>query len=93
MSRKKLSAEEEQDFITGGSKEASVQKQPTPDTELTQEEKLKQLLSAPKADKEATTRFTADLPDTLHERLGAAANKAKKSKVQLVREILDAVLP
>jgi plasmid stability protein len=51
------------------------------------------LKPAPPAPKEPTTRFTADMPLDLHRRLSVAAAKAGKSKVDLVREILNHVLP
>ena len=45
------------------------------------------------APKDPTIRFTADLPYELHRRLDLAAVKAGKKKVELLREILEAVLP
>ena len=46
-----------------------------------------------KPPKPATIRFTADLPEELHRRLTLAAAKAGKKKVDLVRELLDRILP
>ncbi|MEL6556423.1 MAG: CopG family transcriptional regulator [Cyanobacteria bacterium J06621_11] len=48
---------------------------------------------APATTKEPTTRFTADLPDSLHRRLTIAAAMSGKKKVDIVRELLDASLP
>ena len=47
----------------------------------------------PATDKEPITRFTADLPDSLHRRLTVAAAMSGKKKVDIVRELLDAALP
>ena len=47
----------------------------------------------PTTDKEPITRFTADLPDSLHKRLTVAAAMSGKKKVDIVRELLDAALP
>lgn len=94
MTRKKLS-DTEQTFLTGDRAAPSAMPEalevqskliPTDDA-------MSQILSPPPESKEASTRFTADLPDSLHERLSMAALKAKKTKVQLVREILNQVLP
>lgn len=92
MSRKKL-GDNEDAFIKGS---APSPQPPTAAKESTSklEETLKQALQPkPKTQKEATVRFTADLPIELHTRLAEAAAKADKPKVELVREILDAVLP
>lgn len=66
---------------------------PAPAQPNTTEDAMSQIFAPAKTDKEPSTRFTADLPDSLHERLSMAALKAKKTKVQLVREILNQVLP
>lgn len=103
MSRKKLS-DTEASFLTGSSSASPQGKQQLSDKPTTQPTKkpmptqnqsdtMSQILSPAATEKEPSTRFTADLPDSLHERLSMAALKAKKSKVQLVREILDAMLP
>ena len=85
--RKKLS-ENESEFIKGGSKP------PAGKPAQSKEDILSQILKpAPPEPKEASIRFTADLPLALHRRLTLAAAKAGKSKVDLVREFLDAVLP
>ena len=58
------------------------------------EEILSRILKpASREPKDPTVRFTADLPVELHRRLSFAAAKAGKSKVELVREFLDAILP
>lgn len=93
MSQRKKLSDTEASFLTGDKKsqaEASpTEEKPTP----TQADIMSQILAPADEGKETTTRFTADLPDSLHERLGRAALKSKKTKVQLVREILDAMLP
>jgi len=101
MSRKKLS-DVEQAFLAS---EQTAQPQPQQPTQqpvqqqqaskpLSTDDAMSLILSPPTAAaREASTRFTADLPDSLHERLSLAAIRAKKTKVQLVREILNKVLP
>ena len=94
MSRKKLS-DTESNFLTGNRSDTPQEKpkDKPPTSTPNQTDTMSQILAPAPTEKEASTRFTADLPDSLHERLSIAALKAKKSKVQLVREILDAVLP
>ena len=89
MNRKKLS-DAEQAFVTGGGVSQPQNKRPK--NRGGEGDAISKILAPPDTGKETMTRFTADLPDSLHERLSLAALKAKKSKVQLVREILDAVL-
>ena len=48
---------------------------------------------APTDAPERNVRFTADLPESLHRRLTMAAATSGKRKVDIVRAILDAVLP
>lgn len=48
---------------------------------------------APAEAPERTIRFTADLPESLHRRLTMAAATSGKRKVDIVRAVLDAVLP
>ena len=91
MSRKKL-GDNEDAFIKGSAPSPQPAAAPANTSKL--EETLKQALQPePKTKKEATVRFTADLPIELHSRLAEAAASADKSKVKLVREILEAVLP
>jgi len=100
MSRKKLS-ETEQAFLAS---EQTAQPQPQQPTQQPAQQQASNpeslddamsLILKPhkSADKEASTRFTADLPASLHDRLCRAALLTKKTKVQLVREILHKVLP
>ena len=42
---------------------------------------------------EAIVRYTADLPESLHQRLSYAAVANKTTKIKLLRQILDKVLP
>lgn len=104
MTRKKLS-ENEAEFIKGSGKAASkpaTEKpaEPTKEDTLskpaepTKEDALSKLFepSLP-APKDPTIRFTADLPVGLHRRLNLAAVKSGKKKVELLREILETVLP
>jgi predicted HicB family RNase H-like nuclease len=90
MTRKKLT-DTEANYLAGSTPVPKTET-PTKNTSTTTDT-MSQILAPADSDKETVTRFTADLPDSLHERLSIAAIKAKKSKVQLVREILAAVLP
>lgn len=47
----------------------------------------------PDQQSEAIIRYTADLPESLHQRLSYAAIKNKTTKIRLLRQILDKVLP
>lgn len=42
---------------------------------------------------EAVIRYTADLPESLHQRLSYAAVASRTTKIKLLRQILDKVLP
>lgn len=102
MNRKKMTdkkgelTDTEANFLKGTTKStdevtpsAPTQKTSTADTPASI---MKQILT-PSASKEPTTRFTADLPDSLHRRLSMAAAMSGKKKVDIVRELLDASLP
>lgn len=47
----------------------------------------------PEPQSEAVVRYTADLPESLHQRLSYAAVTSKTTKIKLLRQILDKVLP
>lgn len=47
----------------------------------------------PDQQSEAIVRYTADLPESLHQRLSYAAVKNKTTKIKLLRQVLDKVLP
>lgn len=91
--RKKLS-ENEDGFIKGSSQQPASQPAAKATGKNTTEDALSKILSpAPPAPKDPTIRFTADLPVELHRRLTLAAARAGKKKVDIVRELLEAVLP
>ena len=93
MSRKKLS-ENEDSFIKGTPTPASKPAAKSKPTEPNQADRLKQILEPTMpAPKDPTIRFTADLPVDLHRRLTLAAARAGKSKVDIVREVLEEILP
>jgi hypothetical protein len=104
MTRKKMTdkkgelTDTEASFLKGTAKNADeeVLSVPTPKTLTTDTDTpdsiMKQILM-PSASREPTTRFTADLPDSLHRRLTIAAAMSGKKKVDIVRELLDASLP
>ena len=62
-------------------------------TQLTAPGDIMSQILSPTPAKEPTTRFTADLPDSLHKRLTVAAAMSGRKKVDIVRELLDAALP
>jgi hypothetical protein len=47
----------------------------------------------PPAEKEASIRFTVDIPKSLHKRLTLAAVNAETTKSDLVRQLLEKYLP
>ena len=63
-----------------------------PATEADNEGLLADILG-PNQQTEAVIRYTADLPESLHQRLSYAAVKNKTTKIKLLRQILDKVLP
>lgn len=66
------------------------------DASLTEQESSGGLLAdilGPDQQSEAIVRYTADLPESLHQRLSYAAVKNKTTKIKLLRQILDKVLP
>lgn len=98
MTRKKMTDKKDEltsaeaSFLKGNAKSeppASAQNSKSPKA---QGDIISQIL-APPSSKEPTTRFTADLPDSLHRRLTIAAAMSGKKKVDIVRELLDASLP
>jgi len=91
MTRKKLN-DNEADFIKGSANPTAAPATPT--TQQTKEDILSQILQpAPPAPKEPQIRFTVDMDLGLHRRLSVAAAKAGKSKADIVREVLNTVLP
>ena len=101
MTRKKMTDKKDEltgaeaSFLKGGAKsKPSEPSEPAQksDSQKSQGDIISQIL-APASTKEPTTRFTADLPDSLHRRLTIAAAMSGKKKVDIVRELLDASLP
>lgn len=89
MTRKKLT-EAEDGFVKG---KATSSPPPVPTAQSNNADVAQILQPKRKKPREAMVRFTADLPEDLHYRLNLAAVKSGKTKVELVRELLDAVLP
>jgi hypothetical protein len=54
--------------------------------------KPKPSAKAPQPDDEKTIRFTADLPESLHQKLSILAARTGKKKVAIVRELLTEAL-
>mgnify|MGYP001801259211 FL=1 len=65
----------------------------TPPIEKAASEGLLADILGPDQQSEAIVRYTADLPESLHQRLSYAAVKNKTTKIKLLRQILDKVLP
>ena len=65
----------------------------TPTVEKVGNEGLLADILGPDQQSEAIVRYTADLPESLHQRLSYAAVKNKTTKIKLLRQILDKVLP
>lgn len=80
-------------FVYGNNESASpiseVSKDlPTPEKEETL---MARLLEAPEQ-KEATIRFTVDLPESTHRKLSILAAKSGRKKAEIVRALLDNLL-
>jgi hypothetical protein len=70
-----------QDFVFGGDTAAPPPK-PKPSAKPPK----------PEQDDEKTIRFTADLPESLHQKLSILAARTGKKKVAIVRELLTEAL-
>ncbi|MEM9485294.1 MAG: CopG family transcriptional regulator [Cyanobacteria bacterium P01_F01_bin.116] len=66
---------------------------PEPKPQVQSDAEILADILAPTDAPERNIRFTADLPESLHRRLTMAAATSGKRKVDIVRAILDAVLP
>ncbi|MGB3790166.1 MAG: hypothetical protein WA949_19310 [Phormidesmis sp.] len=71
--------------------EADIEK--TTQTEQVDDGGLLADILGPNQQSEAIVRYTADLPESLHQRLSYAAVKNKTTKIKLLRQVLDKVLP
>ena len=65
----------------------------TPSTSQESTDGLLADILGPDQQNEAIVRYTADLPESLHQRLSYAAVKNKTTKIRLLRQVLDKVLP
>ena len=103
MARKQLNADVRA-FLKGDhttdmnepvSKETAVEstEHETPSAEPSNSSGLLADILGPDQQNEAIVRYTADLPESLHQRLSYAAVKNKTTKIRLLRQILDKVLP
>jgi hypothetical protein len=91
--RKPLGESLAENFVYGKSEPASPSPQssetlPTPEKEETL---MSRLLEAPEQ-KEATIRFTVDLPESTHRKLSILAAKSGRKKAEIVRALLDDLL-
>lgn len=90
--RKDTLTNSEASFLKGTAKPKSSTTEKQATSSPAPSDIMAQILT-PATDKEPITRFTADLPDSLHKRLTVAAAMSGKKKVDIVRELLDAALP
>ena len=79
---------EEPETVTAELKDA-----PEPKSQAQSDSEILADILAPTDTPERNIRFTADLPESLHKRLTMAAATSGKRKVDIVRAVLDAVLP
>jgi hypothetical protein len=105
MARKQLNADvraflkgdqsskiETQAFAAEKPEEASTVNR-SPQTEKMSSSGLLADILGPDQQGEAVVRYTADLPESLHQRLSYAAVASKTTKIKLLRQILDKILP
>lgn len=83
----------EQPATPAKKRKAIAKKTTRPANQKTKPTDIMSKILTPEATKESTTRFTADLPDSLHKRLTVAAAMSGKKKVDIIRELLDELLP
>lgn len=105
MARKQLNADvraflkgdnvPEKSELTSEAKTAEVEPgvEETTQTEQLDDGGLLADILGPDQQSEAIVRYTADLPESLHQRLSYAAVKNKTTKIKLLRQVLDKVLP
>ncbi|MEL7144198.1 MAG: hypothetical protein AAGL08_18505 [Cyanobacteria bacterium J06573_11] len=106
MARKQLNADvraflkgdqtpetDQQPTTTPKKKKATPAKSKKPPIEKVNNDGLLADILGPDQQSEAVVRYTADLPESLHQRLSYAAVKNKTTKIKLLRQILDKVLP
>lgn len=72
---------------------AEIKDTPEPKSQAQSDSEILADILAPTDAPERNIRFTADLPESLHRRLTMAAATSGKRKVDIVRAVLDAVLP
>jgi hypothetical protein len=87
MTRKKLN-DGESDFLKGVSSQGGDATEPDATAQI-----FKNILEPDESEaREPTIRFTADLPVWMHRKLSLAAARAGKTKVQMVRRLLEELL-
>lgn len=91
--RKSLNDALATEFVYGEADNPVTENKPTPYNEKPQERKpsiMEKLL--PVESKEATKRFTVDLPESMHRKLSILSAKTGRSKADIVRTLLEDVL-
>ena len=79
--------------VTSEKKEEPLAEDKTLSTEGTGNSGMLAEILGSEPQSEAVIRYTADLPESLHQRLSYAAVKSRTTKIKLLRQILDKVLP
>lgn len=97
--RKSLEDSLANEFVYGSQKQPEVNSDPevehTEDTPLPQEKSLEPGLMSKlhqSPSKEATVRFTVDMPQSMHRKLSMLAAKTGRKKVDIVRLLLEEAL-
>jgi hypothetical protein len=100
--RKSLDDALAQQFVYGENQDSSASEEPKPEakqesspspsssTKKPKESNLMDKLQTPS--KEATVRFTVDMPESMHRKLSVLAAKTGKKKVEIVRVLLGEML-
>jgi hypothetical protein len=91
--RKPLGESLAENFVYGKNESASPSSPASKDLPLQEKEEtlMSRLLEAPEQ-KEATIRFTVDLPESTHRKLSILAAKTGRKKAEIVRALLDNLL-
>lgn len=97
-SRKSLEDSLASEFVYGSQKQPEVNSDPeaehSKDTPLSQEKSIEKSLMSKLQNpfKEATVRFTVDMPQSMHRKLSMLAAKTGRKKVDIVRLLLEEAL-
>ena len=94
--RKPLSDSLAENFVYGQSEVTPVSSQPSKEliepTPVIQEASLMSRLLEMSEQKEATKRFTVDLPESMHRKLSILAAKTGRKKADIIKTLLEDLL-